>query len=483
MRKPVSVIEAENAPISPSAATVSWRQILTPKYAISLSLVCLGVWLNAADRLIVSTMLPAILADIGGEAYISWVFVLYDVGAIVSGAVSALLTLRLGLRWPMAWAALTFAAGCALAAIADGMEWVLVGRLLQGVGGGGLLSLAFIAVGLLFPRHLAARALASLSALWGVSAFLGPLIGGLYVEYGSWRGGFWFFAIQAALLCVWVVSRREPASPDPAAAKGAFPVARLAVLSAGIVAVMTAGVAPDWTRTPVLLLAGLAALWLFLRMDGAVAENRMLPRHPIDLRKPIGSAIVMVFCLSAATVAFPMLGAVFMTSLYQTPPLVAGYLIACLPVAWSLMALAVSGRPETDDPKLIRAGLSLVAVGITGLIFSVPDGGVWLTGLCSLIQGAGFGMAWTSVLRRATALAPAGEKERVMGAISTVQRIGYAIGAAVIGLAANIAGLDAANPAVAAAAQAVFLVSLVIGLCGLAAVFRFANFNPTPAKM
>ena len=85
--------------------------------------------------------LPGIVvADIGGSHLISWTFALYEIGSVVAGAVSALLALRFGVRLPMAVAAFVFALGCAVAATAGQMWIVVVGRLFQGLGGGGLVA-------------------------------------------------------------------------------------------------------------------------------------------------------------------------------------------------------------------------------------------------------------------------------------------------------------------------------------------------------
>ena len=91
---------------SPATDHVSWFEFLGAGYAAPLILVSLGVWLHAADSLVVATMLPAIVAEIGGAAFVSWTVSIYEIGSIVAGAASALLTLRLGLRGPMAAAAL-----------------------------------------------------------------------------------------------------------------------------------------------------------------------------------------------------------------------------------------------------------------------------------------------------------------------------------------------------------------------------------------
>lgn len=73
---------------------VSWSEFLASPYAPSLALVCLAVWLHAADSLIVATMLPSIVAEIGGAALVGWAVSLYEIGSIVAGAASALLVVR-----------------------------------------------------------------------------------------------------------------------------------------------------------------------------------------------------------------------------------------------------------------------------------------------------------------------------------------------------------------------------------------------------
>src|SRR5687767_1232034 len=103
--------------VSETETFVSWREFMGSSHASSLALVCLAVWLHAADSLIVATMLPAIVADIGGAALVGWSVSLYEIGSIVAGAASALLTMRYGLRPPMSLAAALFGVGCAVSVV------------------------------------------------------------------------------------------------------------------------------------------------------------------------------------------------------------------------------------------------------------------------------------------------------------------------------------------------------------------------------
>ena len=465
--------------------SVKWREILSRQLGASLAVVCLGVWLHAADSLLVSTMMPAIVAEIGGVTLISWTVALYEIGSIVAGAASGLLALRYGIRRPMAVAALLFVVGCAVSALAPEMWLLLAGRLLQGFGGGGLMALSFVSVGLLFPKRLIARAMGAVSTVWAVSAFLGPLIGGLFVEFVSWRAGFWFFALQALSLALWMLRRRDSETPEPGTAEERrFPVFRLLWLSAGVVAIAYAGIEIGPLRTPAFVVLGLACLVVFLRREAASGATRLLPRNPLSLSQPLGAALAMVLCFTASTIAMSIYGPLMMTRLHGVSVLVAGYILALEAIAWAAVAALMSGNPERRDPAMIFLGMVMVTVSIAGFAFAVPNGPVWLIAAFAVLQGCGFGTAWTFILRRATALAPPGENQRVSAAIPTVQRLGYALGAAYAGIVANATGIatgpGAGVGALEAPAAAIFLACLPLAALGLCAAARFVRPKPLP---
>ncbi|MCG8360404.1 MAG: MFS transporter [Kiloniellales bacterium] len=462
----------------PEDGPVRWREILTRRYGAALALVCLGVWLHAADSLLVATMLPAMVAEIGGHALVAWTIALYEIGSIAAGAASGLLALRHGVRLPMAAAAIIFALGCAISAVAPAMWVVLAGRVLQGLGGGGLMALSFVAVSLLFPQRLMPRAMAAISTLWGVSAFLGPLVGGLFVEFATWRNGFWFFALQAVALTAWIaLGARLETRRTQAESVGAFPIRRLVLLSAGVVLIAYGGIEVVPLQTAAFVLAGIACLIVFLRLDAHRPESRLLPSNPFSLRTTTGSALAMILCFSIATIAITAYGPLLVTILHGTSALVAGYLVACSSIGWTIFAVLVSGAPERHDPRYIAAGMVMVTASIVGFAYAVPNGPIWLIAVFAVMEGGGFGLCWTFILRRATGLAPATETERISSAIPTVQRLGFALGAAYIGIVANAAGFaeSAERSTLLTVASAVFIASLPLAGLGLVATGRFVS--------
>jgi MFS family permease len=473
--------DSQRAPNLEDDEFVSWKEFLSSSHTSSLALVCLAVWLHAADSLIVATMLPSIVADVGGAGLVGWSVSLYEIASVVAGAASALLTMRLGLRKPMAMAAALFGLGCLLSSVATTMPGVLSGRVLQGLGGGGLVAMSFVSIGVLFPKRYTPRTMAAVSTFWGVSAFFGPLIGGVFVEFATWRWGFVFFAAQAFALAVWIALRSDHTAPGTQQT-GAFPWKRLSLLCLAVFLISYGGVNVALVDTTVCVVLGLALLAAFLRLDGQAGDNRLMPKNPFTLSNTTGSAFVMIFSLCVATIAITAFGPLLITAIHNTSALTAGYVIACSSIGWTIAAISVSGLPERLDRLMIGIGVAVIVASVIGFIYAVPNGPVWLIAVFATAEGAGFGAAWTFVLRRTLSLADPTEVQRISGAIPTVQRLGYALGAAYIGIVANAVGFADMNGTQDATlvAKWVFLACIPFAAMGLLGMFRL-NRNPQGA--
>jgi MFS family permease len=457
-----------------------WRVLVHSELFGRLALLCFGVWLHAADGLMVATIIPSIIADIGGATLIAWTFALYEIGSIVAGAASALLAMRYGLRIAMSAAAMLYMLGCLVSAMSPDMPFMLAGRLAQGLGGGGLVAISFVSVVRLFPRELVPRAVAALSLVWGVSAFSGPLVGGLFAELQFWRGAFLIFALQAAALSLWIfLTLREPAGGGTVQDGKYFPGWRLCALSLGVVAIASAGINVSLTTSPILVCTGIGFLVLFLHLDAKQSLRRLLPRQPFDPRHGVGAALLMVFCFTASTIAISVYGPVLMTILLDASALTAGYVLALTSIGWSLAAVVTSGAREQYDSVLVFGGMCVLSISIVGFIIAVPNGPLALVALFAFLEGAGFGMAWTFILRMTTAMAADDERDRIASALPTVQRLGYAVGASYMGIVANALGFtNNLQPAIAHSIGTwLFMMCLPLAGIGLAACLAFVRHS------
>ncbi len=470
--------------MSDGALKGRWRDILRARGLGCLAALGFCIWLHAADSLVVATVMPSAVAEIGGLAVIGWPVLLYQLGSIVAGITAARLAGHFGLRGAIVGAACVYAFGCVLSGVAPTILILLLGRLLQGIGGGSLVATAFVAVFHLYDEAAWPRLLALLSGVWGVSALVGPLIGGLFATAGHWRGAFLAFALQGAAAALVAAGTLE-VGQHPPVERGAAPVLRLLLLSAGIMTIAIAGIEASALTALATALLGLALLVAFLRIDGH-SRARLLPRGAFDLRRPQGAGIVMSLTLSMATIPFTVYGPLLMETLYGASPVEAGLMITVEAVSWTVAALLVAGARPALEPLFIRGGAVTVLAGVLGFTILVPLGPLPALLPCAVLQGAGFGAAAAFVSRRAIAHLPPDERSTGASAMASSQLAGYALGAGISGMAANMAGFAGglAPATAAAAAPWIFGIFLPLGLVGLSAAWRIAaprREAPAPA--
>jgi len=416
---------------------------------------CVGIWLHAADTLVTATISPALVDDIGGVAFINWTIMLYEVGAIVAGAAAPMLGRRIGVKRVLGFAALVYGGGCLIAGIAPSMGVLLAGRLAQGMGGGMFLSLSYLAIQEWFAPSGWSRLFGVVALIWGAGSLLGPLIGGVFAGLHAWRMAFFVFAAQAAALWI-LASLWLPAQAPSREPAKRWPVLTLLVLSAATLLIAESSVAHGITPSVLGALLGASLLYLAARLDRG-ASSRLFPVQVLNFRHPVGAGLLMVFALSAATTGFWAYGPLILKTLFGTQPLTSGYILAGEAVAWSLATLAVSNTPMSADRWLIRVGATLVAMGAGGYAIAVPAGALAGMVLCGLLQGLGFGLCWPSIVHRMARYSDETDRPLAVTSPETMQRIGYAVGTAAVGIAANLSGL-AEGISITAAKTAAFWV-------------------------
>jgi MFS family permease len=458
--------------------SVGWSELIGPRQAPRTALVMLGVWLNAADSLVTSTIMPSVARDLGGYAWFGWAVALYLLGAIIAASSAGQLSARIGLSRAIVLAALVYAAGCALGAISPDIGVFMAGRLAQGLGGGWVSGFCYVAISQLFAERLWARVFGAAAGVWGVASFLGPLIGGAFAEAGFWRGAFWVFALQGLILAAAapaLLGAEARRSDDPEARR---PVAwrTLAVLSLAILAIAVADVTEGAVRSLGLLAVGLALMAVAGAVNARPSE-RLLPPDALRPRTRAGAGYAFIFFMMAASAVFGVYGAAILQTVARLTPLKAGYVVASDAVGWTLTAILVSGQPDRRHGRFILAGALTINIGLALLAALMGGKAVWFVFAAGVVFGAGFGFAWSLATRRILTALP--EADRAVGASAspTAQMIGSAAGAALAGAFANLLGLaHAFTPAKAAAAAPwLFGAFLPLSLLGLVAAARLAN--------
>ena len=450
----------------------SWSALFQGRHAIYTILLILAVGVHATGMHLLATILPSVVADIGGVAFYAWVTMLYTIASIVGTACGGLLTARLGLcRCYVVGGGIVLAGvvGCALA---PHMGMLLVSRVIQGLGSGLLVALAYSMVSELYAVNLRARVLSAISGIWGAAALLGPTIGGTFAGIGWWRGAFWGAAPLLLLLMCLAFYALPARGVTPAASSP--PLLRLAMLGGGVLGVASSGHLDAWGMRLAIIMGSGLLLGLTFHLDTR-SSHRLFPSQPLSVATSVGTASWMFLLFGMTTSQVTVFMPLTVQTLYGLSPLGAGYFTSLLSFTWTVMALSSASLPSHRVRTVILLGPVAVTCGVVGLVMMVGADHLILFGAFLALTGAGIGICFAHIGSWTIAAARPQEETLTASAIPALQSLGIAFGAATAGLAANAAGLGSgvSREAVASASTWSYGLSGVAAGCLTGLTLRF----------
>jgi len=362
----------------------SWADVLGEGRLPRFVLICLAVWLNAADSLVTATIMPTVGRSLGGYAYFGWATAGYLMGSVLAAASSGVLAARFSLRWATVVAAAIYVVGCIMSAAAPEIFTFLAGRTLQGIGGGLLAGLSQVAIGLLFPNRALPRVYASISSVWGIVVPVGPMLGGLFANTGSWRALFWLFAAQGAVVAT-AARVMLPATEAKTAANGVA-WRQLTFIALGIALIGVADLAGDFVRAAILVGLGIAAFMIALRLD-ARGTVRLFPRGSGDPRTVHGAGYATLFLYYVAVMGLTVYGPAVLQTLRGLSPLTAGYVVGAEPLAWTAVSLPIAGLTGRWPTRLIRLGALTIFLGLASCAAVFGGGNLVLVVVAAALVG------------------------------------------------------------------------------------------------
>lgn len=466
--------EAMTSRLADAQGATGWGDLFAQGRLPQFALICLGVWLTAADSLVTATIMPSVGAALGGYAFFGWAVAGFLVGVVMACASAGRLSEIFGLRRATVFAASLFTLGCFVGAIAPDMTWFLVGRFVQGIGSGWISGFAMVAIGMLFPQRHLARVFAAVAAVWGIATLVGPLVGGALVETGSWRTVFWLFMAQGAIFGIaatWLLK-----GAGRAQAGTGIPVRQLLCLGAGIAAIAWANVTASAIFATVLVAAGLMLLFIVLRLDHT-ARIRLLPHRAGDFRSVCGAGYAAMFATTAASMGLTVYGPAILQELRGLSPLMAGYAVGAEALAWTFAAFAIAGVTPRQEGLFIRLGALAILAGAVILAIFMPHAELVPVLVGAATMGTGFGLSSSLMSRRV--LAVLSEEDMAIGssALIATRQTGGAFGAAIAGVAANAAGFSSGLTVASAHSTAVwvFLTGIPLAIAGAWAAWRLGS--------
>ncbi len=345
-----------------------------------LAALMMTVLLAAMDTTVVATAIPQIVGELGGFSSFSWVFSIYLLAQTVTIPVYGKLSDSLG-RKPVLMVGMgVFLLGSLSSAFAWSMPSLIAFRGLQGLGAGAILATVYTLAGDLYSVKERATVEGWLSSVWGVTAIVGPTLGGAFAEYASWR---WIFLINLPLgaLALLLLTKylhedfeRRVHSIDYAGA-----LLLLLTGSTLIFTLLEGGQRWPWWSLPTLAL--LVASLLLATLTALVerrAPEPILPRWSWGRRVLVGSNVAtlgMGIVMLGPNTYLPTFG----QAVRGLGPIDAGLLLASMSIGWPLEATATPQLVTEHLRQVVSTathevyrGLLLVSLATLGLVLLIP---------------------------------------------------------------------------------------------------------------
>ena len=424
-----------------------WRSLLRREWIPTLAILLGGVLLQSMNVLMLTTVLPSIVGELGGVAMLSWPTTAYLASSIVAASCVGVLSTAFGARTVYCAGVAIFGLGAVLCSLAPAMGWIVAGRLIQGFGGGLEAAVAYVLVRGTFPEHVWSRTIALMSTSWSMSVLIGPLVGGTFAHFGSWRGAFVASAAIAIVLATAAFFVLPPVTTARQTSPARLPLGRVALICLAIAATSAASVVGSLVLKLGLIATAILSFIVMLRLD-RLAAPRLLPSDAFLWRTGTGVglwlALLLCITFSPLQIYVPM----FLQQLHGFDPLSAGFAVASASLGWSIASLATAGVSRRWSDRLMLIGPTLMGLSLAAIALLGPDSTAsnFLLIPAIAMLGAGIGQCWPLVAHRIMDSAKAGDEVVAASSVPTIQQMGFAFGAAIAGLIANASGLSAAIP-------------------------------------
>ena len=393
--------------------------------------------LASLDQTIFSTALPTIVGELNGVDHMLWVTTAYILAATIMLPVYGKIGDLIGRRGLLIGAISIFIVGSIVGGLAPDMTWLIIGRAVQGIGGGGLMILSQAIIADVVPARERGKYMGIMGGVFALSSVAGPLLGGWFTEGIGWRWAFWMnipLGILAFISAVFFL--RLPTVKRVRPKLDVAGMALLALASTGLVLTTTwGGTTYDWDS---LLIISLVAATLVAAVAFVLVERRAAqPIMPLHLFQDRNFNLTTI---AALIIGIAMFGALaylptYLQMVTGANATEAGFLMIPMMAALLVSSIA-SGQlvSKTGRYKLFPiVGTLLVAVALVLLSTMTPTLPIWV--LCSYlaVMGLGLGLSLQILVLVVQNSFPNSEVGTATASNNYFRQIGASLGAAVVG--------------------------------------------------
>ena len=436
--------------------------ILGRQYLLATVGACALVFLSAFESLAVTTIMPLVSRDLDGASLYALAFA----GPLATGVMGMVAagnwSDRRGPAAPLYSSVALFVAGLLIAGMAGSMEILVLGRLVQGLGGGAMTVALYVLVARVYPPELHPKIFAAFAASWVVPSLVGPFAAGVVAQLSSWH---WVFLGVVGLVVpalLMVVPAVRGMDSEPAAETVPWAFGRMGWAALAAIAVLGLNLSAEVPGVGGVI--AVVALVLAL-----MAVRPLVPRGTLTARRGLPSVILVRGLASAAFFGAEVYLPYLLTERYSFTPTFAGLTLTGAALAWA-GASAIQGRLGTRlaDDLAIRIGASLVLVAIVMTLVTATfalSPAVAIAGW--ILAGGGMGLMYPRQSVMTLALSTEENQGFNSAAMSISDSLGGALSLAATGLV--FAAFTTTNPF-----AAVFALTAIIAVVGVAMAPRVA---------
>lgn len=411
-----------------------------------------ATFLAAIEGTIVSTAMPSITGELQGIEQYSWIISIYLLATVVTTPIYGKLSDLYGRKNIFIIGALIFLAGSMLSGIAQSMTQLIWFRALQGLGAGALTTIPYTIIGDLYPFEQRAKVQGWMSSIWGIAGISGPLLGGLLVDYVSWRAIFYMnlpFGIVAIYMLV--ASLRETFEKK----KHYIDYPGIITFTIGMVSFLFAmallsehgeTVTPAWKIIVLFVIAV-----LFLGLFAVIERRSPEPIIPFQLFKNriIGMANLDSFMLCVVTVAIVFYLPLWIQGVYGKSATYSGMMMIPLSVAWPLGSILAGNWISKLGLRLLCVISALfLLVGSIGFTTMSSEAPMFLFLIFTFFSGLSFGLSLTSLTVAVTSAVGWELRGAAVASNNFIRTLGQTIGITVFGLLLHTGAANQIEPSV-----------------------------------
>lgn len=404
-----------------------------------LGAIMLSTALIALDSTIIATAVPSVVEDLGGFSQFPWLFSVYLLAQAVTVPVYGKLADAVG-RKPL----LLFGIGVFLtASLFCGLAWsmpaLIAGRALQGVGAGAIQPMGITIIGDMYSVAERAKVQGYVASVWGAASVLGPLTGGLFSDYLSWR---WIFFVNLPLGALAMLALHRRFQEDVVRRPQTLDVKGAGLLTVGcsllILGLIEGGTAWAWTSgtSGAVLGAALVALVAFLLVERRAVEP-VLPLWVFRHRVLVGGNLAAMG-VGALLIGLSTYVPTWVQGVLGTGAVEAGLALGALTVGWPIAAsqsgklyLRIGFRNTALLGVVLAIGGSLLTSALT------EDARIWQVAGALFVTGLGMGLSSSPLVVAVQSVVGWERRGVVTGTNMFCRALGSAIGAAALGAVAN----------------------------------------------